>query len=203
LAERFGEAALRIEFRGENSIMQKRTLLKAVLASAAVAAAGNAIAAGPRTAVIYFTKTGHTKALAEAVRNFTGADLYRVETVKPYPEEYREATKVVKDELEKGVIRELKPLKVDLSAYDVIVLATPTWWHHVSMPLQTWIKGADLSGKKVLTANTHGGGGMMHTREDFEKLLPKSTLGTHLTVYGAPAPHDPTVEKWLIANGVI
>lgn len=183
--------------------MQKRTLLKAILASVAAAAAGGASAAGSKTAVIYFSKTGHTKALAEAVRNFTGADLFRVETVEPYPEEYGEATKVVKDELEKGVIRPIKPLPVDLAAYDVIVLASPTWWHHVSMPLQTWIRSADLSGKKVLTANTHGGGGMMHTREDFEKLLPKSRLGTHLTVYGAPAPHDPTVEKWLVANGVI
>ena len=39
------------------------------------------------------------------------------------------------------------------------------------MPLQTWAKAQNFSGKLVLTCNSHGGGGLMHTREDFEKIL--------------------------------
>lgn len=39
-----------------------------------------------RIAVVYFTKTGNTKSLAEAVRHMTGAALFRVETVEPYPD---------------------------------------------------------------------------------------------------------------------
>lgn len=35
-----------------------------------------------RIAVVYFTKTGNTKSLAEAVRHMTGAALFRVETVR-------------------------------------------------------------------------------------------------------------------------
>lgn len=52
-----------------------------------------------RIAVVYFTKTGNTKSLAEAVRHMTGAALFRVETVEPYPESYGSATEIVKDEL--------------------------------------------------------------------------------------------------------
>ena len=74
----------------------------------------------------------------------------------------------MKDELERGVIRPIRPLAFNPADYDVVVLATPTWWHHVAIPLQTWIRSVDLSGKKILTANTHGGGGLMHPREDFE-----------------------------------
>lgn len=37
-----------------------------------------------RIAVVYFTKTGNTKSLAEAVRHMTGAALFRVETVEPF-----------------------------------------------------------------------------------------------------------------------
>ena len=35
----------------------------------------------------------------------TGAALFRVETVEPYPESYGSATEIVKDELQRGVIR--------------------------------------------------------------------------------------------------
>ena len=86
---------------------------------------------------------------------------------------------------------------------NVVVLATPTWWHHAAMPLQTWIRSVDLSAKKILTANTHGGGGLMHTREDFEALLAGRRLGTHLTVYGAVRPQDAKVRSWLEENGCL
>lgn len=156
-----------------------------------------------RIAVVYFTKSGNTQSLAEAVRAMTGADLYRVETIEPYPDSYGPATEVVKDELERGIIRPIKPLAVNLALYDVIVLATPTWWHHVAMPLQTWIKSVDLSGKQILTANTHGGGGLMETRRDFETLLAGKNLGTHLTVYGGVRPQDNRVRSWLTENGCL
>lgn len=156
-----------------------------------------------RIAVVYFTKTGNTKSLAEAVRHMTGAALFRVETVEPYPESYGSATEIVKDELQRGVIRPIRPLAFNPDDYDVVVLATPTWWHHAAMPLQTWIRSVDLSAKKILTANTHGGGGLMHNREDFEALLAGRRLGTHLTVYGAVRPQDAKVRSWLEENGCL
>ncbi len=206
--------------------MQKRTFLSRFAAVAAVAGAGLASrlsAAAPaaesgssasaqgakqRAAVVYFTKTGNTESVARAVRAMTGADIYGVRTVKPYPEEYGATTDIVKDELDRNVIRELVPLEIDLTRYDVVVFATPTWWHHAAAPLLTKIrefpKGA-LNGKLVLTANTHGGGGLMHTREDFEKLLADSgaKLGTHLTVFGDVDEDDLKVRNWLRENNVL
>lgn len=153
-----------------------------------------------RIAVVYFTKTGNTKSLAEAVRHMPGAALFRVETVEPYPESYGSATEIVKDELQRGVIRPIRPLAFNPDDYDVVVLATPTWRHHAAMPLQTWIRSVDLSAKKILTANTHGGGGLMHTREAFEALLAGRRLGTHLTVYGAVRPQDAKVRKTAVSD---
>lgn len=205
--------------------MQKRTFLSRFAAFSALAAAGlasrpNAAPATgsansasspstkPRVAVVYFSKTGHTESLARAVQAMTGADIFGVRTVEPYPEEYGPTTEIVKDELERNVVRELAPLEIDLPRYDVVVFATPTWWHHTAVPLQTKIrsfpKGA-LDGKLVLTANTHGGGGLMHTREDFEKILTDSgaKLGTHLTVFGGVDEDDRKVREWLRENRVL
>lgn len=188
--------------------MMKRQFIQTLAAGltlfTGLGAAGIAQAADkPRVAVVYFSKTGHTASVAEAVRRMTGADLYRVETVEPYPEAYGDATEVVKRELEENFIRPLKPFTFDPAAYDVVILASPTWWHHVAMPLQTWIRSVDLSGKTVLTCDTHGGGGTMETRADFESLLTTSRLGTHLTTFGAVTAMSPAVRGWLNENQVL
>ena len=196
--------------------MQKRHFLKTLAGVVAAGSFGRSFAAdeaktesgakfGRRIAVVYFSKTGNTASVARAVRAMTGADVFEVKTVKPYPEEYRPTTEIVKEELEKGIIREIAPLDVDLAKYDAVLLATPTWWHHAAMPLQTWVKAQNFTGKLVLTCNTHGGGGLMHTREDFEKLLAGSgaKLGTHLTVYGGVDEDDSDVRRWLIQNGLL
>ena len=144
------------------------------------------------------------RSVAKAVQAMTGCDIFEVKTVKPYPAEYKPCTEVVKHELEKNIIREVQPIDIDLSKYDVIALATPTWWHHTAMPLQTWAKAQDFTGKLVITCNTHEGGGLMHTREDFEKVLKHTgaKLGTHLTVYGSVSKNSKEVRKWLLVNNV-
>lgn len=156
-----------------------------------------------KIAVVYYTRTGNTESVARAVQAATGADLFSIDTVDPYPKAYRETTDVVKEEIEKGILRPIKPVTIDLSKYDVIVLASPTWWHHIASPLESWIKSVDLSGKLVLTCNTHGGGGLMETRDDFERLLPNAKLGTHFTTYGSVNLRSSGVRSWLKENGLV
>ena len=194
-----------------NRKRNKRSFLTACGAAAAAAAisapsASAASANERRIAVIYFSKTGHTQSLAECVSDMTGAKLFRVETVDPYPEEYRETTEIVKAEIENNIARPIKPLQVNLDEFDVVILMTPTWWHHVARPLQTWMESAKLADRTnllILTANTHGGGGRMHTREDFEKWLPQSRLGTHFTIFGGVSRKDRDVRRWLEENKVL
>lgn len=194
--------------------MQKRTFCQAlgalifggfIMTRQSVAATTNTSSAKPRLAVVYFSKSGNTESVAKAVQAMTGADIFEVKTVKPYPEAYKPTTEIVKEELEKNITREVHPIDIDLSKYDVVVLATPTWWHHTAMPLQTWARAQNFSGKLVITCNSHGGGGLMHTREDFEKILKPTgaRLGTHLTVEGSVHTNSKEVRNWLIANGVL
>ena len=61
----------------------------------------------PKILVVYFSKTNHKKNIADTIARLTGADELRVEVVKPYPEAYRPTTQIVKEELEKGIVREI------------------------------------------------------------------------------------------------
>lgn len=153
--------------------------------------------------VVYFSKTGHTQNIADTIAKLTGADTLRVEVVQPYPKEYRPTTEIVKEELAKGIVREIKAPNVDVSKYDVVIFGTPTWWHHVSMPLQSWIKQHPFTGKTVATYNTDGGGGTMHTREDFETLLKGNKLLPHFTIFGTNDDETEEVRNWLKEIGLL
>ena len=83
-----------------------------------------------------------------------------------------------------------------------IIFGTPTWWHHVAMPLQTWIKAHPMQGKTIATYNTDGGGGTMHTSEDFEALLKGNKLLPHFTIFGTTDDKTPAVSKWLKVLGI-
>ena len=85
--------------------MQKRCLLTAFGLLPFSTMLYAAQSAASRIAVVYFSKTGNTASVAKAVQAMTGADLFRVETVTPYPDDYRTATEVVKAEMKNDTIR--------------------------------------------------------------------------------------------------
>lgn len=182
--------------------MLKKLLLTTCLALFGLSVASSAYATS-RVAVVYYSKSGiNTKSVADAVKHFTNADLYRIEVEEPYPEEYTATTEVVKKEIENGIFRPIKKLDINLNNYDAIVIASPTWWHHIAGPVETWIRSVDLKGKQVLPATTHGGGGIMETNKDFQRLLPQSKLGTQLVIFGRVDEDSSEVHDWLVQNKV-
>ena len=57
--------------------------------------------------VAYFSWGGNTQHLAQTIADATGANIFRIETVNPYPTDYNECTEVAREELDNGVRPEL------------------------------------------------------------------------------------------------
>lgn len=77
-------------------------------------------------AVGYIEK-GNTHIVAEMIGAETGADLFHIETVNPYPAAYNQCIEVAKREKESNVRPEIKGDK-RIEDYDVIFLGYPNWW---------------------------------------------------------------------------
>ena len=77
-------------------------------------------------AVGYIEK-GNTHIVAEMIAARTGADLFRIETVKPYPASYDSCIEVARREKQSDA---RPPVKGDIRVedYDVIYLGYPNWW---------------------------------------------------------------------------
>ncbi|MDL2283536.1 NAD(P)H-dependent oxidoreductase [Oxalobacter sp. OttesenSCG-928-P03] len=108
--------------------------------------------------IVYFSLTGNTDTIAQALQKKTGADLFRIETVNPYPAAYSGVTEIAKKELETGNLPALKALPSNLDAYDLILVGSPVWWYTVSTPVMSMLQQVDFQGKKVAAFSTHGGG---------------------------------------------
>ena len=123
-----------------------------------------------KTLVAYFTLTGNTEKAAKIVAEGMGADLYKIELVTPYPDEYKAQTELAKKELAEGTFPPIKPWPENINEYDVVFVGSPVWWGTMATPVRTFLASGVLSGKSVIPFVTHGGGGADNSFADTAKL---------------------------------
>ena len=110
--------------------------------------------------VVYYSRSGNTEALARMIGNETGADMFRVTTVTPYPEVYRETTELARAERDNNARPAINGRVENMADYDVVYIGVPNWWSTMPMPMFTFLEQYDLSGKTIVPFVTHGGGGV-------------------------------------------
>ncbi len=132
--------------------------------------------------VVYYSRTGNTRGLAEIIKAKVGGDLFEVDTVEKYPDNYHDATEVAEKEIKEGIKPTIKA-SIDVSNYDVIFIGTPAWWGKMAPALNTFIDGNNFEGKIVIPFITHGGGGAYAIDKDMANLTKAKTLKSFV-IYG-------------------
>ena len=110
-----------------------------------------------KTLVVYYSwSCGNTEKIAEQLADACDADIARIETVVPYPEDYQETVDQGQREVNAGFMPEIENLEYNPADYDVIVIGTPTWWYTMAPAVKTFIAENDFSGKTVVALSTNG-----------------------------------------------
>ena len=107
--------------------------------------------------VYYSWSNGNTQKIAEQLRLATGADIARIETVKPYEGSYMNVVNQGQREVNEGYKPDIRPLEYDVADYDVIAVGTPTWWYTMAPAVKTFLEANDFTGKTVIPFMTNGG----------------------------------------------
>lgn len=131
--------------------------------------------------VYYSVSNGNTERIAEALQNATGADIVRIDTVKPYTGSYDEIVEQGQREVNRGYQPEIKSLGVNVADYDVIAVGTPTWWYTMAPAVLTFLKVHDWNGKTVIPFQTHGGW-PGHTINDMKAICKGATFSCEQAV---------------------
>lgn len=162
--------------------------------------------------VVFFSRTGenyavgniekgNTHIVAEMIAKESGGKLFRIETVKPYPDEYKACVEVAKAEKESNARPEVKG-DVKAEDYDVIFLGYPNWWGDMPMAVYTFIEKHNWNGKTVVPFCTHEGSGLSGTERKLKDACKGATVSEGLAIKGTTAQNSQpqalkTVQTWL------
>ena len=136
------------------------------------------------TLIVYLSRTGNTKVVAELIQNKVGGKLVALEKENPYPEDYQKIVDQVDRENEEGYLPPLKTKIEDLESYDTIFIGFPTWDMQMPPPMKSFLTENDMSGKTIIPFNTNAGFGVGKGFEQLRELCPESDILEGFSVEG-------------------
>jgi flavodoxin len=141
---------------------------------------------------------GNTEVVAKIIHEMTEGDLFCIDPVNSYPEDYTETTEVAKTELRENTRPELSSHLENMDSYDIIFLGYPNWWGTMPMAVFTFLEEYDFSEKTIVPFCTHEGSGLGRSEKDIAKVCPKARLLKGLAIHGARASDaEKDVTDWL------
>ena len=146
-------------------------------------------------------KKGNTEIVAEFIQKAVGGDLFEVQTVKPYSEDYYACIEEAQKELRANARPEIKSYPENVDGYDVIFVGFPNWWGTMPMAMFTLLEKYDLTGKKIVPFCTNEGSGMGSSERDLAKLCKGANVMRGLSIHGAEvAQSEKQVAEWAKRN---
>ena len=127
---------------------------------------------------------GHTAYAAEFIQEALGADLFEIDTVRPYAENYRECCMEAVREIKANARPEIQGYVDDISGYDTVFVCFPCWCGTAPMCVFTFLEHYDWTGKKILPLCTNEGSGLANAPGDLERSCPGAFIGEGLSVRG-------------------
>ncbi len=147
---------------------------------------------------IVYLEVGNTEVVAKIIQEKTGGDLFEIDTIKTYPEDYTETTNVAMEEKRKNARPELIRVVDQMDLYDVIYLGYPNWWGTFPMAVFTFLESYDFSGKTIIPFCTHEGSGLGNSERDIRKLCPNANVLPGIAIKGGSAKNaGNSVKSWL------
>ena len=161
-------------------------------------------ASSSKSLVVYFSWSGNTRKVAEAVQQQTGSDLFEIVPQTPYSTDYDTVVSDAKVEQQNDVRPEIAGAIENMDDYDTVYVGFPNWWGDMPMILYTFFDTYDLSGKTVALFCTSGGSGLSNTVNEVKSLEPGATVteGLHIIDSKSDAPED-AVAQWLETIGTV
>lgn len=151
-----------------------------------------------KTLVIYYSRKGqnyvggsiknlekgNTEIVAEYIKEAIDADLFEIETVKEYSQDYMKCTEEAMAELKSDARPELKKFLDSIEQYDNVVVAGPCWWGTYPYAVFTQLDKLDFTNKNVFPIMTHEGSGLASSAKALKEHCKGANVGKGLAIRG-------------------
>ena len=150
------------------------------------------------TLVVVFSRTGHTKPLAEYAADYLEADFFEIEAAVPYTDAdiaYYTNCRADQEQSDPTARPEIANEVKNMDQYNTIVLAYPIWHGQAPKIIYTFLESYDFSGKTIIPFCTSASSGIGSSATNLHALAPDAVwmdgrrfaIGTSQT----------TIEEWL------
>lgn len=164
---------------------------------------------GKKSLVIYFSRAdenyavgnidkGNTEVIAEYIKEFTRADLFKVEPLNPYSPNYKKCCDEALEEKRQDARPKLKNYLEDISNYEVIYISSPIYFGTMPMSMFTQLEKLDFTGKIIKVFTTHEGSGLGNVVSDVRKICKEATILDSIAIQGSLVYESKEkVNKWI------
>lgn len=128
---------------------------------------------------------GSTEVFVSKIAEIIPVDMFRIETIKEYPEKYNDCTAISKTEMEMQERPEIKGEVENIHSYDNIIIAYPNWWGTAPMAVFTFLEKNDFIGKNILPVCTFDRSNIGHSVEDIKRSCPHANVLPGFAIHGA------------------
>ena len=163
-------------------------------------------AAGGKTLVVYYSASGHTKAVAEDIAEAAGADLFEIVPEEPYTDadlDWTDDNSRVTREHEDESLREvaLTTTEVpDWDSYDTVLIGYPIWWAIAAWPVDGFVKANDFTGKTVIPFCTSTSSGLGQSGELLAEMAGTGDWQEGMRFRSSASAED--VQEWVNSLGL-
>jgi flavodoxin len=149
---------------GNKITPSRRLVLAAPLMLPAVVSAESSRAASGRegedTLVAYYSRTGNTRVIAGQIKRARSADLFEIQTLQPYPEDYEQTVEQARHETAAAFEPALIAGALDMTRYRTVFLGFPIWGQTAPPAVRSFLRAHNWAGNTIRPFVTHGGYGL-------------------------------------------
>ena len=127
---------------------------------------------------------GNTAFAAEYIAKAVNGDLFEVDTVKAYAENYRACCMEAANEAKTNARPAIKGYVRDIDRYDTVFVCYPCWCGTLPMCLLTFLEHYDLAGKRIIPVCTNEGSGLANSIRDLTAACPNAEIAEGLSIKG-------------------
>ena len=133
--------------------------------------------------VAFFSASGVTRKVAEALAEAAGADLYEIKPLVQYTKadlDWRDKSSRSSVEMGDKTSRPaIADKDADIGSYDVVFIGFPIWWHVAPTIINTFLESYDFAGKIIVPFATSGSSGIGETVANLVGSVdPSATIAT-------------------------
>jgi flavodoxin len=150
--------------------------------------------------IVYYSKTGNTKAVAQFIATATGGALEEIVETGAKRDGVFGWLRSGRDGM-RGRTSVIAPPQADVKEYDTVFVGSPVWGWNLVPAVRTYLSSADLSGKRVALFCTMGSSGERKTFDSMRGLAAGSRILGELAVRQAELSDAVTLQervgKWV------